>query len=119
MQKRPCWECLRRRLVCDHSRPACTRCQVNGVTCPGYDDKEPLKWLTPGERTSKTRSEHRTSTDVVWRYTPAIEEKTAGNSLPQRELHRLTRITPFLGEINADECAIVENAWYCKFLRTT
>src|SRR5690606_24707749 len=48
--KRHCWECLRRCLVCDSTKPACNRCTAAGTPCPGYGDVKPtrLRWLTPG-----------------------------------------------------------------------
>lgn len=54
--KRQCWECLRRRLVCDFTQPSCKKCIRAGVECPGYDEKKPLKWLEPGKVASKRRS---------------------------------------------------------------
>ncbi|KAM5341582.1 hypothetical protein ACJ41O_014613 [Fusarium nematophilum] len=51
---KPCWECLRRRLVCDLGRPTCKKCRDRDVECPGYD-KKPLKWLQPGQTRSKGR----------------------------------------------------------------
>lgn len=47
-----CWECRRRRLVCDFARPKCRKCQARGVACPGYDTK-PLKWLHPQQVNAK------------------------------------------------------------------
>lgn len=38
-----CWECLKRRLVCDFSGPSCRKCRKRGVDCPGYGPK-PLVW---------------------------------------------------------------------------
>ncbi|KAM0426418.1 hypothetical protein ACHAPT_008465 [Fusarium lateritium] len=49
-----CWECLKRRLVCDLGRPGCKKCQSRDFECPGYD-KKPLKWLQPGQTRSKGR----------------------------------------------------------------
>ncbi|GFF85215.1 hypothetical protein IFM47457_06738 [Aspergillus lentulus] len=54
-RRRQCWECHRRRLVCDFSLPGCRKCYTAGVECPGYDDKKPLKWVTTGEVTSRPR----------------------------------------------------------------
>ncbi|KAK6204176.1 hypothetical protein LQW54_008410 [Pestalotiopsis sp. IQ-011] len=54
-EKRHCWECMRRRLVCDSAPGACNKCKNRGVVCPGYDDKKPLRWLTPGKVLSKPR----------------------------------------------------------------
>ena len=54
---RPCWECLRRRLVCDYTRPACRKCVRTGIVCPGYGNAKPLKWLTPGSVTFRRRKD--------------------------------------------------------------
>ncbi|KAF3765324.1 putative C6 finger domain protein [Cryphonectria parasitica EP155] len=50
-RQRHCWECVRRRLVCDFKRPACTRCSASGLDCPGYGGVKPLRlrWLDPGK----------------------------------------------------------------------
>jgi hypothetical protein len=50
---RQCWECLKRRLVCDHSIPHCKKCQKAGKECPGYDKQKPLQWVQPGKVTSR------------------------------------------------------------------
>lgn len=47
-----CWECRRRRLVCDFTRPKCRKCQARGVACTGYDSK-PLRWLHPQQVNAK------------------------------------------------------------------
>jgi hypothetical protein len=52
---RQCWECLKRRLVCDHTLPHCKKCQRAGKDCPGYDDQKPLQWVEPGKVTSRRR----------------------------------------------------------------
>ena len=52
--QRRCWECLRRRLVCDLKRPACGKCNRAGILCPGYGEQKPLTWLRPGTVKSKT-----------------------------------------------------------------
>ncbi|RYP72286.1 hypothetical protein DL771_004260 [Monosporascus sp. 5C6A] len=48
-----CWECRRRRLVCDFARPNCRKCQLRGVECPGYGSKKPLKWVQPQQVNAK------------------------------------------------------------------
>ncbi|RSL45586.1 hypothetical protein CEP53_010699 [Fusarium sp. AF-6] len=48
-----CWECHKRRLICDFGRPACSKCEGRNVACPGYGEKKPLKWLQPGQTRSK------------------------------------------------------------------
>lgn len=52
---RQCWECLKRRLVCDYTLPHCKKCAKNGKTCPGYDEQKPLQWVEPGKVTSRKR----------------------------------------------------------------
>lgn len=44
-----CWECRRRRLVCDGAQPVCSKCRDAHIVCPGYADKKPLTWLAPGQ----------------------------------------------------------------------
>ncbi|KAL6871959.1 hypothetical protein J3F83DRAFT_625785 [Trichoderma novae-zelandiae] len=46
-----CWECLRRCLACDGRRPVCERCRSAGIVCPGFEDRRPLTWVTPGNIT--------------------------------------------------------------------
>ncbi|KAL2145173.1 hypothetical protein VTI28DRAFT_7809 [Corynascus sepedonium] len=55
--RRHCWECLRRYVVCDSTRPACNRCTANGSLCPGYGNVKPtrLVWLAPGKVKSRVR----------------------------------------------------------------
>lgn len=52
---RQCWECLKRRLVCDHTLPGCKKCQKAGRDCPGYDEQKPLQWVETGKVTSRRR----------------------------------------------------------------
>ncbi|KAI0554705.1 hypothetical protein F4679DRAFT_233811 [Xylaria curta] len=54
-ERRHCWECLRRRLVCDSVRPICNRCRNNGIVCPGYGEQQPLRWVKPGRVTARNR----------------------------------------------------------------
>lgn len=50
-----CWECSRRRLVCDAARPTCAKCRAAGIVCPGYSNVKPLRWLAPGMVTTRVR----------------------------------------------------------------
>ncbi|KAF0319273.1 C6 zinc finger domain protein [Colletotrichum asianum] len=52
--RKQCWECQRRRVVCDAVRPVCGKCKATGVVCPGYEDKKPLTWLAPGKVKTRT-----------------------------------------------------------------
>ncbi|KAI5859444.1 fungal-specific transcription factor domain-containing protein [Durotheca rogersii] len=56
-QKRHCWECRRRCLVCDFALPGYKRCSSSGVECPGYGNVKPtrFKWLAPGRVNSRSR----------------------------------------------------------------
>jgi hypothetical protein len=55
---RQCWECKRRRLVCDHTLPLCKKCAKAGRECPGYDEQKPVRWLKPGEVTVRPRKKN-------------------------------------------------------------
>ncbi|KAK0616646.1 fungal-specific transcription factor domain-containing protein [Immersiella caudata] len=48
-----CWECHRRRLVCDSARPQCRKCQTKGLDCPGYDSSKPVRWVPMQSARSK------------------------------------------------------------------
>ncbi|KAK1832587.1 fungal-specific transcription factor domain-containing protein [Podospora conica] len=50
-----CWECRRRRLVCDGDKPVCNKCRTAGIVCPGYADKKPLVWVANGQVLSRPR----------------------------------------------------------------
>jgi hypothetical protein len=52
---RQCWECLKRRLVCDRTLPHCRKCQKLGKDCLGYEEQKPLQWVQPGKVTSRRR----------------------------------------------------------------
>ena len=48
-----CWECIRRTIDCDGGRPVCKKCLESGIVCPGFDNKKPLVWVTPGKVTHR------------------------------------------------------------------
>lgn len=52
---RQCWDCLKRRLVCDFTLPHCKKCLKNGRQCSGYDEKKPLQWVETGHVLSRKR----------------------------------------------------------------
>ncbi|KAI0018872.1 hypothetical protein F4780DRAFT_780918 [Xylariomycetidae sp. FL0641] len=58
-RKQHCWECLRRRLVCDGTRPACQRCRAAAIVCPGFEDRQPLRWVRPGQVSAAARGRGR------------------------------------------------------------
>jgi hypothetical protein len=89
---RQCWECLKRRLVCDHTLPHCKKCIKTGKECPGYDEQKPLQWVEPGKVTSRRRKkdsppkvytirprEHGPNTPIVSDL-PALSSENSSNS---------------------------------------
>jgi len=52
---RQCWECFKRRLVCDRTLPLCRKCTKTGKECPGYNDQKPLQWVEPGHVTIRPK----------------------------------------------------------------
>lgn len=50
---RHCWECVRRRVVCDRALPTCKKCLIADKNCPGYDEQRPLQWIENGKVTSR------------------------------------------------------------------
>ncbi|KAK1991318.1 C6 zinc finger domain-containing protein [Colletotrichum falcatum] len=110
-RRRQCWECQRRRLVCDSGRPVCSKCKIGGVVCPGYDDKKPLIWLAPNK--VKTRT---------WKRKGAPPHRDAaaakGSSRDgQVEVAKLTvgkkMVHIFPGyELRSETCDIIEAAMY-------
>ncbi|KAF1978820.1 hypothetical protein BU23DRAFT_524363 [Bimuria novae-zelandiae CBS 107.79] len=64
--KRQCWECLKRRLVCDYTMPHCKKCLKRGLKeCPGYDAQKPLQWVEPGKITSRERTKPSKHSNLV------------------------------------------------------
>ncbi|KAK0731899.1 putative C6 finger domain protein [Lasiosphaeris hirsuta] len=81
-RKRHCWECLRRCLVCDSTRPACKRCSASGTACPGYDETKParLRWLAPGRVTSRTTRKSKGGGGGSAPSPPTDEDKSGGSA---------------------------------------
>ena len=120
-QKRHCWECLRRRLVCDSTRPVCKRCVLNGTDCPGYSEAKPprFKWLAPGKVTSRTRKKKNTTTTTISTTTPTPVNnnnknvaKLPRNSSADNNNNKTLPLSRF--KIKTDVCALFESAEYCK-----
>ncbi|KAE8142861.1 fungal-specific transcription factor domain-containing protein [Aspergillus pseudotamarii] len=97
-RKRHCWECLRRSLVCDFTRPECKRCSATGVICPGYNDTQPLRlrWLAPGRVKSRKRKPMNKDTKEITRKRSASPNDII--SLPtelQTDLHVFVQATEY------------------------
>ena len=58
---RQCWECFKRRLVCDRVLPQCKKCTKTGKKCPGYNDQKPLQWVEPGHVTIRPKKKKQES----------------------------------------------------------
>ncbi|PLB53538.1 hypothetical protein P170DRAFT_508133 [Aspergillus steynii IBT 23096] len=81
-ERRQCWECRRRRLVCDSARPACNKCRAAGTECPGYSGNKPLKWITPGKVKSRNRGrpKGRAAADPATSPSPALSPSSSSSS---------------------------------------
>lgn len=77
--RRHCWECLRRRLVCDSTRPVCTRCRTSGIVCPGYGEQQPLRWVKPGRVTARSRRRPKAAASQV---VSVVSAKSSTESSP-------------------------------------
>jgi hypothetical protein len=121
---RQCWECLRRRLVCDCKQPVCNKCRTAGIVCPGYEDKKPLTWLAPGRVTSRTRkprspSRRGSTAKRSPKREPVAVKKRGDEPGPppqdaaQEAAEALLSIVPRV-RLRNDTCDIVEAAHYCK-----
>jgi hypothetical protein len=53
-----CQLCVKRRVKCDQTRPACSRCTKYGATCPGYE--RPLKFVAGKHQLRSRRQEDST-----------------------------------------------------------
>ena len=110
-----CWECRRRRLVCDSTKPVCKKCQLARIVCPGYDEKQPLRWLKPGKVTCRTRKSKSPSERED---APKKEGREASPSPNGRWSYRevdktqIKLIKDF--ELSTDVCLTVQAAYYCK-----
>ncbi|KAL4895285.1 hypothetical protein BDV59DRAFT_152674 [Aspergillus ambiguus] len=125
--QRPCWECRRRRLVCDISIPECNKCRASGVDCPGYGKHKPLRWLTPGKVRSRTNQRKRTDSGQKDVSSLKHELKTgspscSGDDEVSTEQIILRRDVKFClsweplpaYKLNTEACAIMQAVSYCK-----
>ncbi len=99
--RKHCWECLRRRLVCDSVRPVCNRCRTSGLVCPGYDDKQPLRWVKPGRVTVRTRRRPKAGVSVGAKQTTPDNTDVDGDVIDANIADR-TRPTSKEGSSDSD-----------------
>ncbi|OIW24740.1 hypothetical protein CONLIGDRAFT_685687 [Coniochaeta ligniaria NRRL 30616] len=114
-----CWECRRRRLVCDCTRPVCNKCKTTGVVCPGYEDKKPLTWLAPGRvlyRPRKPRGRPPASQKAVVKKGKNVPSSSESNTGPSsQEVTTLQSVAALPhAQLRTDMCDLVEAAMYCK-----
>ncbi|KAI1340712.1 hypothetical protein F5Y15DRAFT_379726 [Xylariaceae sp. FL0016] len=105
--KRHCWECLRRRLVCDSAQPACNRCQRSRIVCPGYDDRQPLRWVKPGRVTARSRRTRQTRASDV----SASTGMSARSPRTQPEWESLDRSQASQAASRPDDTGTNNDAW--------
>lgn len=125
--RRQCWECQRRRLVCDSTYPVCIQCRTTRITCPGYEDKRPLVWLAPGRVTSRTRRRPRkgaaapSKLKVSKSGTAKTNEKQTQDlavaPLTQAAVQDRVKIPKLV--LKTERCDIYSAAHYCKYLFPT
>ncbi|OLN96703.1 hypothetical protein CCHL11_02335 [Colletotrichum chlorophyti] len=109
-QRRHCWECQRRRIVCDSALPFCGKCRAAGLVCPGYEDKKPLTWLAPGK--VKTRTWKRKSPAARRSNDSGGSAESSGDDSkgPTVEKH-VVRLFPGIN-LRSDTCDVIEATLY-------
>ncbi|OHF01767.1 C6 zinc finger domain-containing protein [Colletotrichum orchidophilum] len=114
--RRSCWECQRRRLVCDSNRPICSKCKLSGIVCPGYENVKPLTWVAPNQITTRTwRGGRKPKTNKI-DITKAIskgdgKKDTAPETSEESQVVRLIHVFPGQ-ELRTDTCDIAEASVY-------
>jgi hypothetical protein len=113
-----CWECQRRRLVCDCARPVCNKCHGAGLVCPGYEDKKPLTWLAPGRvlsRTRKPRGRTPSNQQPTVKKSAAVLKRPVPTTSPILDVagQRRLEIVPVV-KLRTDMCDLVDAVQYCK-----
>lgn len=126
-EKRRCWECQRRRLVCDSVKPVCNKCRASGIVCPGYDDRKPLTWLAPGKITCRTRRKGRgvdkdtgakKDTKAKTKPKPKRPGEPEDSEAFIRSKNKYGGELVFHSALRTDICDVFEAVQYCK-LHTT
>lgn len=100
-----CWECVRRTLDCDGGRPICQKCIERGLECPGYDNKKPLVWVTPGKTTH--RAPQRPSRRKAAAAKGTSDSTAPINTTPTNTTPTGTAPSPSISEDDATNTALV------------
>lgn len=111
-EQQHCSQCFHRRLVCDGARPACQKCLSRGLTCPGYLNARPLRWLTPGRVTSRTRGKARR---IPGRsaHPVSVSKSNSGNSRDSSESNQEAGDAWLSGDQESSE-DVASTAIYCR-----
>ncbi|KAL0932727.1 C6 zinc finger domain protein [Colletotrichum truncatum] len=109
--RRQCWECQRRRVVCDAARPVCGKCKATGVVCPGYEDKKPLTWLTPGKVKTRTWKRKKPSDKDASPKSSSSEDGSDTTKSSSNVSTQLVHIFPGV-ELRSETCDFVEATMY-------
>ncbi|KAF9871745.1 C6 zinc finger domain protein [Colletotrichum karsti] len=109
--RRQCWECQRRRVVCDSVRPVCGKCKATGVVCPGYEDKKPLTWLAPGKVKTRTWKRKKPAEKKVLPSDSSKEVAGADSMVLARTSNQLMHVFPGF-EFRTETDDIVEATLY-------
>ncbi|KAK3181168.1 hypothetical protein K4F52_007583 [Lecanicillium sp. MT-2017a] len=105
-----CWECIRRTLDCDGGRPICQKCIERGLVCPGYDNKKPLVWVTPGKTTHRAPqrpSRRKTSAAKGTSDSTTPTNTTPTNTTPTNTTPTSTAPSPSIPDDDATGTALV------------
>ncbi|KAI8631780.1 hypothetical protein F5Y19DRAFT_492734 [Xylariaceae sp. FL1651] len=121
--RKHCWECLRRRLVCDSTRPVCKRCCDNSIVCPGYDEKQPLRWVKPGRVTARTRRQRQKVDN-----SSCVDSSTSKNDSENENLESKFGMLSIFGamqakaldkilqfDITSENFAALQASYHCKY----
>ncbi|KAI8309182.1 hypothetical protein K4K61_002002 [Colletotrichum sp. SAR11_59] len=113
--RKQCWECQRRRVVCDAVRPVCGKCKATGVVCPGYEDKKPLTWLAPGKVKTRTWKRKKPATKKESSKTTSEQDSSPeSNKAVTRAGSQMVYIFPPSPgmELRSEVCDIIEATSY-------
>lgn len=112
--RRHCWECHRRCLVCDSEVPGCKRCHKSGIHCPGYGDVKPtrLRWITPGRVISRDQKQKTTFSHKNQDNHAEVKTGSASNIAPI-EIDMHMPIPRF--EMNKEAHFMIQALEYCKW----
>ncbi|WPH04213.1 Hypothetical protein R9X50_00710200 [Acrodontium crateriforme] len=84
-----CWECRRRRWVCDSAEPSCAACKKAGIKCPGYGEAKPVTFLPPGQVLSRPRRRPKRNNNPVYRIVSREQNTTKSQDPTSHDIEAL------------------------------